>query len=297
MLNGGPVLREGHINWGVGLLLRDHLRRAGAEVVMSRRAPPTEPWLEPPAEAMRSPDTLGAWLARTYPGRMTTAWLLANPAQLEQLWISGLSVRVPPPPSPANKRSKPRTFFDEYNRFDFRRRSRMTETVRPHLTLSLHHNIAAQKDLNRVVVFVPGMVLPSENNAATRFYVFRRALSGDGPLLERLALTTSRHMQRKLGLPASQHATSSHPKTLPIFPNNGVFARNLAMLRRAVGPVLLLEGPCMNYPSEYERLTAQDFQLEGAWYPNRIRPYAEAAFQAIVAHRDELIASSPSGGG
>ena len=65
-------------------------------------------------------------------------------------------------------------------------------------------------------------------------------------------------------------------------------ARNLGMLKRIVGPTLLIEGPCMNHPPENRRLLRRDIEREGRMYPARARQYANAVFAALEKHAADL---------
>jgi len=54
------------------------------------------------------------------------------------------------------------------------------------------------------------------------------------------------------------------------------------MHKRSRGPVLLIEGPCMNNPREYRKLTRTPLTVDGRPYPRRVAEYAEAVFRAVV---------------
>ncbi len=62
-----------------------------------------------------------------------------------------------------------------------------------------------------------------------------------------------------------------------------MYARNLAVLRRAPGVSLLLEGPCLNQTDEYPRMLGTELEVDGRRYPARIRQYADAVSEVLAA--------------
>ena len=69
-------------------------------------------------------------------------------------------------------------------------------------------------------------------------------------------------------------------------PANGVYARNLGLLRRAPGVSLLLEGPCLNQTEEYPRMLGTEIEMDGRRYPARLRQYADAVIEALQSVAD-----------
>jgi hypothetical protein len=85
-------------------------------------------------------------------------------------------------------------------------------------------------------------------------------------------------MMERLHLPAlpASHDPETGSSWRAITPERGVYARNLAILRRAPGVALLLEGPCVNERHEYQRLQQTDLEIDGHRYPSRVADYANA---------------------
>ena len=133
-------------------------------------------------------------------------------------------------------------------------------------------------------MFVPGNFLPDElRTASQRFWALRRALDGTLPEIIALASTLGQALMDHLDLPALARE-SGHPPPdpwLPVDPAHGVFARNLAILRRTPGPALVLEGPCVNQVDEYRRLVGTEIEVDGRRYPRRIRQYADALLAGL----------------
>ncbi len=83
-------------------------------------------------------------------------------------------------------------------------------------------------------------------------------------------------LMRRLELPALSRAyvDRNFAGWVPVDPEHGVYARNLAASRRAPGVVMMVEGPCMNDPAEYRRLQGSELEIDGRHYPAHLRPYA-----------------------
>jgi N-acetylmuramoyl-L-alanine amidase len=209
----------------------------------------------------------------------TVTWLSGQPHQRTRL-RAALAATVW-----AQNAAEDHSAFAAFNRFDYRRRGLMSGEIAADLMLSLHHNMCKYTYLNRVAAFIPGAVTPSEaKQAGFAFFAFRRALEGDLPLLTELARSIAQHMQDELGVSAHQRPGKPDSPRLDIDAAGGVFARNLAVLRRATGPVVLIEGPCMNHPAEYRRLTRQELTIDGLPLPDRVREYAAAVDAALQPH-------------
>jgi hypothetical protein len=80
---------------------------------------------------------------------------------------------------------------------------------------------------------------------------------------------------------SSDHDAETGRFWRPIDPERGVYARNLAVLRRTPGIVLLLEGPCVNQTAEYQRLQGGEIEIDGQRYPERVRQYAQAILDGL----------------
>lgn len=249
----GPAdapLREGNLTYVVARALEDRLLRAGAEVLFTRGPPPEHP---------------PRWtsLARQY------ALTLGDTRSTQEL-------------------------FDDFARIHLRQRGWMAEGLGADVTLSLHFNLCRDEASNGVIVFVPGHAMAGELETPTeRFFALRRALEGDLETMDALARTVSRSLQQHLGLPAIRALSSNAPphvtrKTV-VDLEHGVWARNLAMLKRSQGPVLLIEGPCMNNPEERRwLLEEQSFARVQAQFGARTQAYAQAVFEALQAESGRL---------
>jgi N-acetylmuramoyl-L-alanine amidase len=262
----GPPVREGDLTWATARLLENDLRAGGAEVRVLRGPPP-------------GADFHDGAVPGYDPGREARLWLgerrLREPPWLAPLWAFQLQRerRLLAGEDP----------FALYNHYELRRRAAAAEEFAADVTLSLHYDVTSS-GVNGIAVFVPGNVLPGElETPSQRFWAVRRVL--DGTLEEdlRLARALADALMRKLDLPAlpGPGAGDAPSAWLPVDPGRGIYARNLAILRRAPGVALLLEGPCMNERHEYQRLQGTEQEVDGKRYPGRVRQYADAVLEGL----------------
>ena len=264
--DGGPKLREGDLTWATAGLVARRLRDGGGEVRLLRGPPPARPF-QPDADPTFDGDReAGFWLAiNRDPGR--------DPPWLAPWWAVGLWRE--------RRRLAGDSPYDLFVQHDLRRRAAEAAAFDPDVTLSLHFNYTLE-DRNGVLVFLAGNFLPSELiTPSQRFWALRHVL--DGTLAEnlRLASAMGAALKRHFQLPAL--TPGAHESTwLAVDADNGVYARNLGVLRRAPGVSLLLEGPCLNQTEEYPRMLGTELELDGRRYPARLRPYADAIIEALA---------------
>jgi len=270
-----PPVREGNLTWATARLMEEELRASGAKPVVSRPPPPQSPFPEPPPRFSDDQELL-AWLRAHLARQPLTSWLSDNPVQLRLLHDA---YREPP----EEETPAVRAFFTLFNRFDLRRRSQLAEEIGADITLSIHYNVARDPEVNKVLAFVPGGVLAEEmESGPERYWAFKRAIGDELPTLIELAGAISSAMQEELGVSGkSNEPIRRPPRKTPVDEDNGVFARNLAVLKRTPGLVLLLEGPCMNNPEEHQRLLDDSVQIDGEGHPERARQYARAAVRGL----------------
>jgi N-acetylmuramoyl-L-alanine amidase len=166
--------------------------------------------------------------------------------------------------------------FDLYTRYDLR--ERVAGVGIDHFFISIHYNIASDRQTNGLMAFVHGDALVGElTTPSQRYWAIRRALDGTLPRSIALARTLGVAMQRRMQLPAlapDPHEPVSNRITID--QDAGLHARNLAVLRRAPGVAVLLEGPCVNAPEEYQRFIGEQVVIDGVTMPVRAEEYADA---------------------
>jgi N-acetylmuramoyl-L-alanine amidase len=265
--DGGPPVREGDLNWATARLVERDLVASGRSVRLTRPPPPTAPF------------TIGSD-PRFDPKREARLWLAEHRSEIPWLapyWAWGLW---------REGRSLPGTMpFELYTRHDLRGRAAAADAFSADLLVSLHHDWC-HDDSNGIFVFVVGSFARSELvTASQRFWALRRVLDGSLDRSARLAGNVARALMQKLDLPALSPAyvAQNFSGWLAVDPTVGVYARNLAMLRRAPGVAIVTEGPCMNEAAEYQRLQGQELELDGRRYPARVRAYADAVVEGLLS--------------
>jgi hypothetical protein len=127
---------------------------------------------------------------------------------------------------------------------------------------------------------MPGeLVTPSQ-----RYWAVRRVLDGQLPAMLELGRAIMREMHDTLKVPIVEYVEKPAvpwPKKLAVDPTLGVYARNLAMLRRTRGPVVLVEGPPVDNPREHGRLQESGVVVDGVDYPPRVEAYARAVANGV----------------
>ena len=89
-------------------------------------------------------------------------------------------------------------------------------------------------------------------------------------------------LQDEMGLKTIDEAKRGRSFPLPGY--RGVFARNLAVLRRTRVPVVLAEGPFMSHPAEYDKILDVETGRPGI----RSEEYARAIVRAVKESAWEL---------
>ena len=134
---------------------------------------------------------------------------------------------------------------------DLRQRSALATACDAHTLISIHYNGAKRPEVNHVA-FVPGHFMEGELiSPASRRLALDALMSGRLPVSASLGNLVNA-LQDEMGLKTIDEAKRGRSYPLPGY--RGVFARNLAVLRRTRVPVVLAEGPFMSHPAEYDKI-------------------------------------------
>jgi N-acetylmuramoyl-L-alanine amidase len=264
---GGAPVREGDLTWATGRIIERRLRAAGRDVQLLRGPPPTATTVPEANSGFDLPTELGLWLAEN--DKRDRRWL--SPYTWWRLRRQ------------AAEASETR-LFELYTHYELRRRAAAAAAFGSDVTLSLHYN-ACHGDANGVLAFVHGNVLPGElATASQRFWALRRVFDGTLPEATALARRLLAALMHHFDLPALPHESlsPSERRWWPVAPEIGLYARNLAVLRRTPGLAILVEGPCVNQPEEYARLQQADVEVDGRRYPSRVQQYADGVLEALL---------------
>jgi N-acetylmuramoyl-L-alanine amidase len=292
------VIREGDLNWATARLLEEKLTAAGAEVHLTRGPPPDAPFpagLDPRFDAESE---ARLWLDEArYADPVLRGWARLMPMRIAHLalerWV---------------ERRMREDVHALYTRWDLRRRAEVAAEMGADLTLSLHYNYARHPGINYVVVFMPGHKSAEElHTSSARHHALARLVEGDLPVTAEIGRRIGRALHQRLEMPEPPPFAplpSLRPQRWPVAEDARLFARNLAIVRRTPGPVLLLEGPFMNHPDEALRLLEPSAEIDAIAHPARARAYAEAVRDAVVEsapllferrHRREMLRPERSG--
>jgi N-acetylmuramoyl-L-alanine amidase len=267
---GGPAVREGDLAWAAARLVEQGLRAAGTDATLVRAPPPSAPF---PAGADPAFDTTAEAAYRLSEQHPRAPGLLP--------WLTPLgAVQL----AWQRREMTQQTPFELYTRYDLRQRAQAAGDFAADLTLSLHWDLT-ESGRNGILVFVPGNAVAGDlASTSQRFWAFRRALDGTAAETLRLARVLARSLMRHFALPAmtADDFTESRANWRVLDPALGVFARDLAIGRRAAGVAVVLEGPCVNHPDEYRRLLGADVEVDGRRYPARVRQYADAVLEGLA---------------
>lgn len=264
--DGGPPVREGDLTWATARLLAARLSSAGREAPLLRGPPPTEAFPRGANPAYAPQDEVGLWLAEHRP--QASSW--RTPWSVFDVWQVGRRFARDSP-------------FELHTHWDLRRRAAEAGRLSADVTLSLHYDYSPSGG-NGILVFIPGAFEADELvTASQRFWALRRVLDGTLEETARLARDLAGGLMQQLDLPAltAAHFGELGKSWVPIDEARGVYARNLAILRRTPGVVVSIEGPCMNEPGEYRRLLGTELEIDGRRYPARLRGYAEGVLEGL----------------
>jgi N-acetylmuramoyl-L-alanine amidase len=156
------------------------------------------------------------------------------------------------------------------------------------VTLSVHFNTIGPTGHDGIISFVHGCALPGEAAVASqRYWLVRRALEGSLDDSVALAGALIDGMRDRLGLDVLRPAPAEpFAPMLALDAERGVYARNLAVLRRAAGVAVLLEGPPVDHPDEYARLQDASVVIDGHGYPRRTLELAEGIMEGLRRFRE-----------
>ncbi len=271
----GPAVREGDLTYATALLLRERLARHGARVLLTRGAPPSQPFPDGVPREYDAEHESRLWLAEAGLSRLPS---FVPPWPTLSTFYFGAALR---------QREMSERAFELFNRWELRRRIGLAAREQADLYLSLHYNMVDGLGKNGVLVFVPGNFLEGElQTRSQRLLATRLLLSGALREALPLARAIGLELQRRMRLPpiAEPRPTpdGSLPNRITVDAEAGVYARNLGVLRRAAIPALLVEGPCMNEPEEYRRLAKLAGSIDGVPYPARALEYADAVTAALL---------------
>ena len=263
--DGEFPIREGNLTYATAQRAAQALTRAGATVYISRAPPPDTPFEDhlPPQELLEREAAI--WLGNNAHRGETRLLMKAYP-----MWLADRLLRYK---RDAKLRDSAAHLF---TLGDLRRRSALAIACDAHALISIHYNGAKRPEVNHVMAFIPGHFMEGELiSPASRRLALDTLISGRLPVSAQLGKHLVDALQEEMELETTDEAKRGRSFPLPGY--RGVFARNLAVLRRTRVPVVLVEGPFMSHPPEYPKLLNTDDGSPGI----RTHQYARAIVRGL----------------
>ena len=185
------------------------------------------------------------------------------------------------------------------NNRDKENRARLINEFNPHATLSIHYNAEGSRNPktqknkgtseNYSLVFIGGAFerttkVDELSKEINRYDFIRLLLTDDFYESKKLAQLCIEEIERKTKVRpvrTSDTASKTYLKTHAIKLSEGVFARNLSILKQVNGPVIYPEPLLQNNFKESVALKSRDIKIQGLYAPKRILTVVEAYFSAL----------------
>lgn len=267
-------IREGNLTYATAELAAEALTKAGATVYLSRPPPPmTRFETHKPPKGLLTREA-AIWLGNNGQSAYVRFLMKAYP-----MWIADRLLR--------HKRdTKVREGAGHlFTLADLRVRAALARACDVHALISIHYNGAKREEVNHVMAFIPGNFMLGELIApASRRLALDALMSGRLSVSAQLGKHLVDALQEEMSLTTIDEGKGGRSYPIPGY--RGVFARNLAVLRRARVPVVLAEGPFMSHPAEYGKLLESTTGRPG----RRTRQYARAILRAVEGTASLLFA-------
>jgi N-acetylmuramoyl-L-alanine amidase len=269
------AFNEANLTLATGILLRDLLVQAGAEVLLTRTA----------AGVNTEGISFGQW--KEYGMRTAIA------ADLEAGRIDSARAKFLLTASDDVDLYR-RAFVPD----DLRKRALKINAFRPDLTLILHYNIHGPNWDNRdpdgffqptyanySMAFVPGAFMEGELSFPIDRLAMLRMLLTDqlekSTLLSGIMIAKIRKFVKVHPVRTSERLSYLENATLPTY-IQGVFARNLSLTRLINSPLCYGETLCQDNRAEALRLNLKDRKVGGMMVSSRVADVAKAYYEGVL---------------
>lgn len=188
--------------------------------------------------------------------------------------------------------NNPRAKFKIYNNLDFRKRAEKINAFNPHITIIIHYNVDAENypwnkptDKNLNMVFIPGAFAKGElNKPEERFHFLRLLVSDDIDQSYQLASNVATAFSQVLKIPLAKQNDCKYLEDYCTEINDGIFIRNLSLLRLVKGAVIYGETLYQDNKDEVVRLSNKNKTFKNYSYPERIEDVVNAYYKGILEY-------------
>ncbi|MFN7014810.1 MAG: hypothetical protein ACK4ON_11140 [Bacteroidia bacterium] len=180
--------------------------------------------------------------------------------------------------------------FKLYNNLDLRKRAEKINTFNPHISVIIHYNVDAdnhpwnkptEKNLN--MVFIPGAFTKGElNKKEERFHFLRLLVCDDIDLSYQLAASAAKSFTEELKIPLAKQNDCKYLDDYCTALKDGIFIRNLSLLRLVKGPVIYGETLYQDNIDELPRLSTKNKIFKNIPYSERVEDVVNAYYKGIL---------------
>jgi N-acetylmuramoyl-L-alanine amidase len=186
--------------------------------------------------------------------------------------------------------------FKLYNNLDFRKRAEKINAFNPHITIIIHYNVDADntpwdkpsnKNLN--MIFIPGAFAKGElNKKEERFHFLRLLVCDDIDQSYQLAQSNASAFTEVLNIPLAKQNECKYLDEYCTALKDGIFIRNLSLLRLVKGAVIYGETLYQDNIAEIEKLTKKTKEYHNIKYSERIEDVTNAYFKGILDYFEKI---------
>jgi len=267
---GYGKIQEGDLNLVNGLLLRDKLKALGAEVRITREQPrlvspyKKEDFINQARDMIKKSQGLP-------PSYFTRTRGLAKGAERRVEILTEILLT--------------KTYETRY-------RAHKMGDFKPEITLVLQHNATSASAggkfarINRNVFFVPGSFSKGElKDGRQRYQLVKKLVQASTPFEVQVASSIARAFRAATGFPPVKYGNSAVTRIVTD-ENEYVVARNLAVTREFMGPVVVVEAYFMNERGTLRRLLEGHYEgkrlVSGKMQKSIYAEYTDAVVKGLV---------------
>lgn len=200
---------------------------------------------------------------------------------------------ITPQKSIALLKLSPTAFYSDFFKdFELSNRAKLINEFKPHATIIIHYNVDEKNvpwkkhtEKNYTMAFLPGAMTKGDLAKSESFAAFVRLLiSNDLDNSAKLSSATVNALSQSLKIPIAKPQDAKYlNENCVITPNNGVYARNLALCRKINGPLVYGEALYQDNAKESYLLMKRDTVING-WSTNKRLFMVSESYYTALCH-------------